>query len=271
MNKAVIREFTISDLESISYLKPEGWDDITGYFKFYYSEPFCHPVVAVIDNKIVGTASAILNRDTGWIAHIIVSPDHRRQGIGYQLTETVLNILTDHKCKTKFLIATKEGEPLYKKLGFRVSCYYRFFRHNSLLPAEPDVNIRLLTDNDYDNIFELDFEITKEYRHNMLKRYISSGYGYFHRDTKQLRGYFLPEPGEGTVIARDNEAGLKLLAFKHSLKSGRSVIPETNQEGIEFLISNGMEEFYKAARMFMGEKLDCKLSNVYSRIGGYYA
>ena len=60
-----IRKCHLSDIESIRYLQPIGWDEITFYFRFYCAHSFCYPVVAVAQEKIVGVATGILNKKTG--------------------------------------------------------------------------------------------------------------------------------------------------------------------------------------------------------------
>jgi len=65
------------------------------------------PVVAEIENNIVGIANCLRNEGTGWISHIIVSDKFRNQGIGYKLTKHVMNILSENNCTSQLLIATK--------------------------------------------------------------------------------------------------------------------------------------------------------------------
>lgn len=115
----IIREFELNDIEQVRHLQPKGWDDIKHFFRFFHEQSFCHPVVAIVNHKIVGVANGILNSGTGWLSHIIVDHDYRRRGIGYQLTEHIMEFLSSYGCKTQLLIATELGEPVYRKFGFK--------------------------------------------------------------------------------------------------------------------------------------------------------
>ena len=112
-----IRNFAKRDLPYIEFLQPEGWENITYYFNFFEEVKFCYPAVAEIDNKIVGIANCLVNKGSGWISHIIVSKKYRKQGVGYKLTQHVMDVLNKNNCQSHLLIATKMGERLYEKLG----------------------------------------------------------------------------------------------------------------------------------------------------------
>lgn len=105
-----IREFQQADIESIRYLQPEEWSDITFFFHFYAKYNFCYPVTAVDKGRIIGVANATVNKSTGWLSHIIVGEDVRGQGIGYKMTERLIDYLHQKKCRTQLLIATKMGD-----------------------------------------------------------------------------------------------------------------------------------------------------------------
>ncbi len=119
LKSLTIRPMTENDTENIFILQPEGWSDITYYFRFYIKHPFCFPIIAFLDNDIAGVACGIENYHTGWISHVIVSENFRNRGIGTKLTRTVSRNLAKRGCVTQSLIATEEGERIYHKLGFR--------------------------------------------------------------------------------------------------------------------------------------------------------
>lgn len=83
--------------------------------------------VAQEDGHIVGTAAAILSRNTGAIlkdvqatlAGIYVVPGHRRRGIARELTERAIAWCKERGCVRIRLQASKAGRPLYESLGFR--------------------------------------------------------------------------------------------------------------------------------------------------------
>lgn len=263
-----IRKIQQADIESIRYLQPEGWSDITFFFRFYTKHNFCHPVAAVEKGRIVGVANATINKDTGWLAHIIVAEDVRGQGIGYKMTEHLIDYLHQKKCRTQLLIATKMGEGLYRKFGFEAVNHYIFFHEKQLTNTGWDKNIRKYIKGDIKKMKALDREISGEERWHVLRHFIQNAHVY--ADRSDLLGFFLPDFDEGTIIAGTSEAGLALLQFKHVLGMRRTALPEENQSGLDFLGSNGFEYKAKAPRMALGEKLDWRPELIFSRAGGFY-
>ncbi len=265
-----IRKFEKPDLSKISYLQPDGWEDITFFFKFFEEVDFCFPVVAEIDNKIAGLANCLLNKGTGWISHIIVSDKFRNQGLGYKLTKHVMNILSEYNCTSQLLIATKMGENLYKKLGFKESTQYNFYVGKQLNYSINE-NIRLLNNSDYIEILKLDLNISGELRENMIQQFIFNGYVYEENKSGKILGYFLPDLGDGVVLASNNNAGIELLKLKHTLNKCKTVLPEVNHVGNRFFVQNGFELYNQAYRMVYGEEVDWKPQFAFCRIGGFYA
>ncbi len=270
MSRFTIREYLQTDLESIRSLQPEGWEDITFYFEFYDKHPFCFPIVAEMDRTIIGVASGIVNGVTAWLAHIIVARDFRRRGIGHELTRNVMDILSREGCRTQILIATAEGEGLYAKLGFEVTATYKFYRGKQLQQAYDERSIRPIERSDYELLFNFDEEVYGEKRRHVTEHFMSNGYLYSGGDGFNSMGCFLPDFGEGLIIANTMEAGIELMKLKHGLKICRAVLPGVNRTGREFLEANGFEQYNEAPRMVFGRETNWKPHMIYSRIGGFY-
>jgi len=98
----------LPDLELITALQPPDWPNIIPSIEFYIISTFCFPIKLIIDNKIVGIGTTIIHNDIAWLAHIIVHPEHRNQGIGKIITQTLVDSLQT-KCDTIYLIATDLG------------------------------------------------------------------------------------------------------------------------------------------------------------------
>jgi len=265
-----IRKFTISDLPQVKLLQPDGWPDITANFSFFNDVDFCFPFVGEVGTEIVGLANCLLNEDSGWISHIIVSERFRNQGFGYKLTQHVMNFLSDKNISTQLLIATQMGEKLYEKLGFKKSALYNFYKGEKLTCSKNE-NIRSVKSSDFDDILKLDYSISGEYRKNMLQHYISSGFVYEENKSKILSGYYIPELGDGVILASNENAGIELLKFKHSQKVCKTILPELNHTGNKILKESGFEIYNQSYRMVYGEEVNWKPKSVYCRIGGYYA
>jgi len=270
MNTSKIRPVEENDIPNLKHLQPEGWSDILFYFRFYVKEDFCCPVLLEHDGRIAGAANGLFIGKTGWLAHIIVAEEHYRKGFGRALTEYVMNILDDHGVKTQILIATELGAKLYPKLGFRQIAAYNFYKSAQLEHMSENESIRPLEKSDYPALFELDREISAEERKPVLEKFGLNGWGFFEKNTDILKGYYLPEIGEGTILAADDESGLELLKFKHIQKKCRTVLPKENAAGNSFLVNNGFEKYSDCARMILGDDHNWKPENVFSRIGGFY-
>jgi len=120
-----IEPIAAHDLDEIRHFQPDGWPDILPEFRYYIASDFCFPIKATMDDRIVGIGASIELRNSCWLAHIIVDPQHRNKGIGFQIVEILIANLDP--LSPVLLIATKPGEPLYRKAGFREVTEYVFF------------------------------------------------------------------------------------------------------------------------------------------------
>lgn len=84
--------------------------------------------VAISENKIIGAATLIIENkfinNCGIAAHLedlVVSIQHRRQGIGTALIEHCIKEAKKHKCYKLILNCTKKLKPYYKKCGLHKS------------------------------------------------------------------------------------------------------------------------------------------------------
>ncbi|MEL0210907.1 MAG: GNAT family N-acetyltransferase [Novosphingobium sp.] len=89
-----------------------------------------------VDGKLLGTALWwSYGEDFATIGMIIVSPDAQRQGIGGRLMAA---LLADAAGRRITLISTKDGEPLYAKLGF-ARCGF-ITQHQAVLDKIPAID-----------------------------------------------------------------------------------------------------------------------------------
>ncbi|MGG2015208.1 GNAT family N-acetyltransferase [Bacillus sp. S10(2024)] len=109
--------------------------------------------------QIVSSA-AIIAYDTNLasIGMVIVNPKYRGQGLGKKATKECINLAAE---KTSImLIATTEGKPLYKKMGFHEVGYVHKFICNNYTASDEYFSTRLkaeeLRENDLNTVIELD-------------------------------------------------------------------------------------------------------------------
>jgi GNAT superfamily N-acetyltransferase len=108
----------LSDMDSLMRLKDaEGWNQLEKDWALLISYQESVNLVAVLDNHIVGSLTAI-NYDNmvAWIGMMLVDKDYRGRGIARLLLLDAIAKLD--KCKSIKLDATPAGRPVYLKLGF---------------------------------------------------------------------------------------------------------------------------------------------------------
>lgn len=159
--------------------------------------------VAEDSSGIVGT---ILwwpfGNDFATLGMVIVSAERQRRGIGGKLMDAAL---CQAEGRNILLIATKEGEPLYKSLGFRTTG--SISQHQGkpanfkpVLP-EPDQTIRPLTNDDTASLVALDTDASGLDRKAMLSALLSVGQCLILERRGQVEGYaILRRFGRGSVI-----------------------------------------------------------------------
>jgi len=163
----------------------------------------------------------------------------------------------------------KEYGDVYRKAGFRVVSEY-FFLHrvkqwNDTLISKSIVPYR---DEYYTAAIELDKKISGEEREPLIKEHLDNCYLYL--DNHELTGFYLPDLGEGLILAGCTTTGLELMKIKYS-KVDKAVLPSENSAGIDFLKRHGFSESgTKGKRMILGKEIPWKPDCIFSRIGGNY-
>jgi GNAT superfamily N-acetyltransferase len=260
-----IEPFTSADIPLLPPLQPEGWLPLGPYYQFYVSASFCHPVKCTVNGRMAGIGSCIRHRNTGWLAHIIVAPEFRRQGIGTLITKWLKNFLIgEWKMKTLHLVATPIGQPLYRQLGFRRVSDYVFMRGGKIEDGTPTETVPF-NDTLKEAALALDASASFEDRSLLLEPHWADGR--FIQNNGTLEGFYLPTLGEGYILATRPEAGLALMRLKHR-NGSVAVVPEPNQEAVQYLTRNGYSEYRRGIRMIYGEPLPWRPEMIYGRIGG---
>ncbi|HAD82376.1 MAG: hypothetical protein A2509_08350 [Candidatus Edwardsbacteria bacterium RIFOXYD12_FULL_50_11] len=262
----IFDKITNRDLDSLGPLQPEGWGDIVPSFKFYLELPFCFPVKTIVNEKIAGIGAAIILEGTAWLAHIIVGPENRKQGIGSEITGHLLELTREQGCKTVSLIATAMGRPVYQKIGFADQEEYVFYQRETPLADRrvPD-SISGFREENRAGILELDRALSGEGRSRLLEKHLRNSY--LHLSSGRMDGYYLPGLGEGLIMAENQRAGIELLKLKLSL-SVKNVLPAGNRPGVAFMQEIGFRETKRATRMVWGQRFPWQPDNMFGRIAG---
>lgn len=266
-----ILPFEENDLKELDRLRPEGWGDILPPHVFYLSNSFCFPKKILLNGTIAGIGTAIVFQNSGWLAHIIVSPKFRNQGIGKTIVEHLLDLLVHkYRCQTVSLISTDLGFSIYQKAGFKIQNEYSFFGKTAMEEQRRILNekqnIKHFSEEYRISLLELDNKISGEKRSEIFNNKLESAFISIEDDA--LTGYFIPGLGEGLIASNTISSGLALLSKKIETSSS-VVLPSENLEGINFLLKHGFSESNKAKRMIFGTAFQWEPKNLYSRIGGY--
>lgn len=264
----IIREMTLADLESITPLQPSTWIDIRKHFMFCTQSACCYPAIACSGNEIVGVGSASIHGKVGWVGHIIVSEKCRRLGIGAKITSHLMNRIYQKNCQTISLLATADGEYLYRKLGFVDLARYHFFTGQCTRQENPPVPIQNAVQTDIESILKLDKEVTGEDRSWLLIPSIDHASVYKKGDS--VLGYYFDQVGNGPIISLDEQVGALFLQMKHAKSEQLTCIPETNSTGISQALALGLEEKTTQNRMYHGEPVNWNPKCVYGRISGSF-
>jgi len=269
MTKIQFKTLTYNDLYGIRNLQPDGWPNIVPEFEFYIKKDFCNPIKVELDDRIVGIGTSIVFGKTSWLAHIIVDMEYRKKGISFQIVEKLLKILKNQYVETCLLIATEFGQTIYKKAGFKIVTEYVYLkREKPWIDLPVSKNVLLYRDEYYSMIMGLDKKISGENREILLKNYLDNSVIYI--ENSVVKGYYMPDLGEGLINAETDSAGLELMKVKYS-QIDKSVLPSDNVVGIEYLKKNGfVETDTKGTRMILGNDIDWKPEKIFSRIGGNY-
>ena len=264
----MIRDLKKSDISGLNNLPPNNWNfDYEAFLNDYIGEYYFHAFVMVHNDKIIGTGNVFFKNKIGWLANIIIAESYRGQGLGYKMTKFLVDYLNDKGCETQLLIATKLGEPVYKKIGFEKMIDYQCFDTELGIDYNNTNSIRNLTDLDLEKLYKLDAEANGEDRSHLIDKFYKTGLGYF--CDNELLGFYLPDFGRGLVLARDKQAGIELLKLKHAKEDKRTLLPVDNKEGINFFEKNGFKKGYKCSRMILGMKYKWNPQYIYSYGSGY--
>jgi hypothetical protein len=259
----VVEILTQQDLGEIASVQPEGWPDISPYFNFYTHSNFCRPIKIVLDKRIVGVGNAIMHDKTAWLSHIIVDVQYRNRGFGALITKSLIAIVHGQKIPTILLIATKSGEPVYRKVGFEKETEYQSYVQDKKLIFD-DQSVPFSASYEK-QMLDLDKKISGESRNTLLASHLQHARLIIHDNT--LKGFYLPTLGEGMIMADEDEAGIKLLQVKHR-EIQRTAIPVNNRVAHQFLLAHGFSEGFKGTKMFLGKPIRCCPEKNFSRIGG---
>ncbi|MEO1451395.1 MAG: GNAT family N-acetyltransferase, partial [Bacteroidota bacterium] len=170
-----ISPLKLQDIPHMAQVQPHDWPDIRPHLRFYISAPNCFPVKYELGGNIAGIGTSYVHQDSAWLAHIIVAPAFRGQGIGGKIVGHILKELDKRSIDTVLLEATTLGYPVYIRHGFEPVGKYQHYLIES--PISPTANQQLILrpagGEDFEKMLALDIKATGEIRHPTLSSYLA--------------------------------------------------------------------------------------------------
>jgi predicted N-acetyltransferase YhbS len=231
------------------------------WLAFATSQPECHPIVATADGDVVGTGVGTANGPVGWIGTIFIAPEQRGRGVGTAITQALVDALEGAGCETLVLVSTREGLPLYRRLGFKAQARYQILEADGLAgPADPLV--RAYRPADLAAMLTLDREATGEDRGHALRRFADPASSKVVTDVDDvIRGFVVRAPwGGGATIAPDVEDALRILQARRAASGPggrvRVGLLDLNGPGLARMAAEGLRPAWSAPRLARGRPLD---------------
>ena len=127
----------LETMDSLKQASNLGKDKAEQIFKKISSNPNHYVYVAVLDGKVVGSTTMIIEQkfihNGGNVAHIedvVVTKEHQGKGIGEMIINSLLELAKDNSCYKTILDCSEEVKPFYEKIGFKRHSFGMRYDHS---------------------------------------------------------------------------------------------------------------------------------------------
>lgn len=279
-----IRPLTRADIPHGMRLKSlAGWNQTEADWERFLALSPEGSFAAEKDGEVIGTACTFVFGSVGWIAMILVDPEHRRHRLGSSLFQTSLDFLrTKHLTAIK-LDATPAGKEVYLRFGFQEE--YSLERRRGISIGGKSQSVIFMNEADLAGVFEMDLKIYGADRSGLLERLFSEGAksgfaGVVPGKTKEApRGFAFIRPGSGSsfigpIIAESPEVGAELFEWALTRTKGNSVVfdlPHPNEAVMAWTSGAGLLSKFPVerpfTRMFLGDNIPGHPEKIYATSG----
>ncbi|MED4129672.1 GNAT family N-acetyltransferase [Shouchella miscanthi] len=259
----IVRELTEDEWGSIVHLsKAVGWDYHRKEVEMIFKNG---TVFGIDDNEKLVACAALISYDEkkiGSIGMVIVLPSHQGKGLGRKLTEACMN----RKAQTQslMLIATKEGESLYRKVGFQTTDTIVKYTSSSFESFNDFVHAQSFEQFMLKDVVDLDAAAFGERREGFLQdRIKQASKAYVRYKDEKIDGYGLAIDTPynriiGPLICKTDEGAIDIIRALLIGYSGRVRIdlPKKRERVEAFLQKSGFSLSATPPLMVKGELPD---------------
>jgi N-acetylglutamate synthase-like GNAT family acetyltransferase len=281
MNSIIIREPVIDEiLECIKVFllsfDRRDFDNIIAEEKnwvYLINKNIAKFLIAEEKDKIIGVGGLFIFQQVGSVGYMGVLAENRGQGVGTAIFRNIMDMTNRLGIKTVMLYASKLGEPIYEKYGFRGK--YKASLHH-LLKTQPEThdiskNVKILKSVP-DWALKLDKETVGFDRSDYLKARITLGAKLLivENEGYALLSNVLSKVRLGPLIAKNFDTAIHIIKKGIYLGADNLIIPyhlylQNKISSIKHLFKSQEAPNLK---MVYGEEIPRKLENLYS-IGTY--
>lgn len=260
----------------------EHWNDTRNDIKrmFSYEPNGCF--IATINNDPAGHVFSINYGRLGWIGLLIVSPEHRRKGVGTLLLKEAKTCLLTDKADTVRLEAEPIVAGMYRKLGF-VDEYdsLRFMGVSKKTESSSSHHVKPLRKENVARLAEFDAEHFGANRIKVLHGLYQDNpkFCFVSHEESKVSGYIMYRETEDGyrigpwVCNPENPRVARELLMKclESIGQNKKLyvgVPAPNETAIKILQDLNFEQYSKSIRMYFGKKLETEHVDHVFAIGG---
>lgn len=230
-------------------------------------------LIAETEDKIIGVGGLFLFQQVASIGYMSVLEDYRRHGIGTAIFRNLMDITLNSGSKSVILYASKFGEPIYKKYGFRGKYNASIHHLAKVKPEKQDFVTKVQVKKSIpDWILKLDKETIGFNRMNYLKARVALGAKLLivENEGYALLSQVFSKIRLGPLIAKNFDSALQIVKKGINLGVDNLIIPYYPQrQNLVSCITHLTENIEDPnLRMIYGEDIQEKLTNLYS-IGTY--
>ena len=274
-----MRDATDGDLPAIGALRESvGWSAQDWALRAAMAPPEARCLVVVdAADAIVGVGSGITYGALGFIGNMVVAEGQRHRGVGSAVLETVIDFLESAGCTRLELFATPAGRPLYARHGFELTDPSAMVTvpRNAAIDADTDVVVEEAKDLDELTAYDaprfggdrkplLAMMHADAARPLLVARQAGTirGYLWLRSDGPRVGPFLADEPAIAAALLR---AAFELVPEADALTLN---LPMTNQPGVRWLRSLGVELEPWDGRMARGPQIARRDDTIYANLVG---